>query len=122
MGPSTKDEGRTKDQGPRTKDGQRTKDQEPRTTESPPSADFRLTPTRNLIQAAELLHSLPGVDLGRIDVALHVDGDVVHDVELPRIATGTTNATENGVRRAVDDAHLVVHAIHHVDQRLLSIG
>ena len=49
--------------------------------EHSPSGDLRLTPAQNLIEATELLYSLPGVDLGRVHVALRVHGNVVDDVE-----------------------------------------
>ena len=90
--------------------------------ENSPSGDLRLTPARNLIEAAELLYSLPGVDLGRVHVALRVHGNVVDDVELTGESTGTSDAADHFVGRSIDDAHLVVHAIDHIDQRLLAIG
>src|SRR6185295_10772784 len=71
------------------------------------------------IEPAEFLHPLAGIDLGRGDVALAVDRDVVHHVELPGLAAGPAYASEHLVGAPVDDAQLVVHAVHHVDELLL---
>src|SRR6188474_1234541 len=40
------------------------------------------------VEPAELLHALPGVHFGRVDVPLPVDCDVVDDVELPCETSG----------------------------------
>src|SRR4029453_16963626 len=71
--------------------------------------------------AAELLHPLTGIDLGRKDVALPVDGDVVQRRELADLSSGSAKAAERLLRGAIDDAHLAVHAVDHVDQLLLSV-
>ena len=60
--------------------------------------------------------------LGDVDGDLRIDGDVVHDVELPRISARTSNSTEHCVRCAINNAHFVVHSVDHIDQRLLAIG
>src|SRR4029453_16200378 len=73
------------------------------------------------IEAAELLPPLTGVDLGRKDVALPVDGDVVQRRELADLSSGAAEAAERLLRGAIDDAHLAVHAVDHVDQLLLFI-
>src|SRR5690349_15589451 len=65
------------------------------------------------VQPPKFLHALARVDLGRVDVALRVDGDVMHDVELARVAARAAYAPDDGVRRALDDAQLVVDAVDH---------
>src|SRR5262245_44692854 len=74
------------------------------------------------IESAELLHPLTGIDLGRKDVALPVDGDVVQRRELTDLSSGSAKAAERLLRGAIDNANLAVHAVDHVDQLLLFIG
>src|SRR5262249_583136 len=61
-------------------------------------------------------------DLGREDVALPVDRDVVQRRELTDLPSGSAKATERLLRGAIDDTNLAVHAVDHVDQLLPFIG
>ena len=60
------------------------------------------------VEPAEFLHPLPGVHLGRVDVALAVDGDVVDRGELPGMPPDAPEAPEHLGVCALDDAQLVV--------------
>src|SRR6185295_3068261 len=73
------------------------------------------------VDAAEFLDALTGLDFRGIEVALAVDRDVVERGELARLAAGPAEAAEHLLRRPVDDAHLAVHAVDHVDESLLSV-
>src|SRR5262249_16028166 len=53
--------------------------------------------------------------------ALPVDGDVVQGRELADLSSGSAETAERLLRGAIDDAHLAVHAVDHVDQLLLLI-
>src|SRR5262249_16200559 len=48
--------------------------------------------------------------------------DVVERRELADLSPGPAEAAERFLRRAVDDAHLAVHAVDHVDEFLLLVG
>ena len=74
------------------------------------------------IEPPELLHALTRVDLGRVQVARRIDGDVVNDVELPGPTARPPEAREDGRRRAVDDPQLVVRAVDHEDEPLSRIA
>src|SRR5262249_929115 len=68
------------------------------------------------------LNPLARIHLGREDVALAVDRDVVEGGELADLATGSAEAAERLLRGVIDDTHLAVHAVDHVDEPLLLIG
>ncbi len=51
-----------------------------------------------------------------------VDGDVVERGELARLPPRTAEAGEDVLRCALDDAHLAVHPVGHVDEPLLAVG
>src|SRR6516165_3170244 len=74
------------------------------------------------IDPAKLLHPLPGIDLRREDVSLAVDGDVVQRRELADLPPWPAEAAKRLLRGAVDDAHLAVHAVDHVDEFLILVG
>src|SRR5713226_6304189 len=74
------------------------------------------------IDPAELLHALPGIHLRREYVALPVGGDVVQRRELADLPPGPAEARKRFLRGAVDDAHLAVHAVDHVDEGLRLVG
>src|SRR5262245_59091104 len=61
------------------------------------------------IESTELLDALPGLHLGREDVALPVHGDVVQRREHADLAAGSAEAAERLLGYAVDDPHLAVH-------------
>ena len=71
---------------------------------------------------AKLLYPLSSIDLGREDVSLAVDCDIVQGRELADLPSGPTEAAECLLRSTVDDAYLAVHAIDHVDQLLILVG
>src|SRR5207249_3224314 len=78
---------------------------------------------RHLAHALEVefLHALTLEGLGRIDVALGIDRDAVHAVELARLAAA---AAERGQLRhgvALDDAHALVLAVGEIDEALPGI-
>src|SRR3954453_6888564 len=75
-----------------------------------------------LIHSPELLYPLTGIHLGGEDVALTVDGDVVQRSEHAHLPSGATEAAERFFRRVVDQTHLAVHAIDHIDELLLLVG
>src|SRR5688572_3701145 len=60
----------------------------------------------------ELLHPLPLVRLGRVDVAAGVGDDAVHGEELPRLAPAVAELRQDLERLAV----------HHVDALVLPVG
>src|SRR5229473_6307746 len=74
------------------------------------------------VEAPELLQPLSGLHLGGVDVALPVGGDVVERGELADLAAGPAEARQRLLRDAVDDAHLAVHAVDHVDEGLRLVG
>src|SRR6516165_8702483 len=71
------------------------------------------------VDAPEFLHPLSGVHLGSEDVALAIYRDVVQRRELADLASGPTEAAQRLLRCAVDDAHLAVHAVDHIDEFLV---
>src|SRR5262249_57529143 len=74
------------------------------------------------VDPAKLLHALAGIDLRRKDVSLAVDGDVMQRRELADLPSWPAEAAESLLRGAVDDAHLAVHAVDHVDEFLVLVG
>src|SRR5687768_8587043 len=70
----------------------------------------------------ELLYPRAGVRLGRVQVALRVGIKVVDAAELPRLPSAIAEARHHFKRAAQDDVDLLVHAIGHVDERLLRIA
>src|SRR5262249_12985720 len=52
----------------------------------------------------EFLHALSGVDLARVDVAVRIDSDAVHPVELAGIAAGAAEAADHGAVASAQDA------------------
>src|SRR5215472_15940099 len=74
------------------------------------------------VDPAKLLHALAGIDLRREDVSLAVNRDVMQRRELADLPPWPAEAAERLVRGAVDDAHLAVHAIDHVDEFLVLVG
>src|SRR5882724_9145565 len=69
----------------------------------------------------ELLRALARVDLGRIDVALRVDGHVVDPVELARRAAVAAEVREHAARLAEQRPHVVVLAVGIVEERLAGV-
>src|SRR5215467_1324092 len=69
----------------------------------------------------ELLGPLARVDLGRIDVALAVDGEVVDPVELPRTSTVAPERSEDVTALAREHPDVVVLAVGGVEVRLLAV-
>jgi hypothetical protein len=61
------------------------------------------------IESSEFLHALASIHLGREDISLSVDGNIVQCCELANLAAGPAKATERFLRGVIDHAHLVVH-------------
>src|SRR5689334_17706382 len=72
-----------------------------------------LSPERHRAHALvdELLQPLPVERLGRIDVALGIDRDAVHAVELAGLAATAAERGKLLHGRALDDAHALVHSV-----------
>src|SRR5258708_10597914 len=73
------------------------------------------------VQAPEFLDALAGLHFRGVEVSLPVDSDVVQRGELARLAARPPEVREDGVGGAVDDAHLAVHAVGHVDEALRAV-
>ncbi len=69
----------------------------------------------------EPLEALSLVRLGRVEVALRVDRDAVHAVELPGLPAAVAERRQLLQRLAIDDAHFLVHAVGHEDVLLLRV-
>jgi hypothetical protein len=74
------------------------------------------------IYSPELLHPLTCIHLRSEDIALAIDSDVVQRREHAHLSSRPTEAAKRLLRGAVDDAHLAVHAVDHIDEFLLLIG
>src|SRR5215207_11342734 len=70
----------------------------------------------------ELLGPFPGVDLSRVDVAARVDRDVVHPVELARLAAVAAEGSDHLAGVAHERAHLVVGAVGIEQEGLAGVG
>ena len=71
---------------------------------------------------AELLRAFSGIDLGGVEVALGVDRQVVHPVELAWITAWSPEGADDGARLAVERQHLVVAAVGQEQPLLLRIA
>ncbi len=60
---------------------------------------------------AEFLRALPGVDLGRVDVALGVDCEIVHPVEFAGVAAVASERADHRAVVAHEGADLIVGAV-----------
>src|SRR5713226_2024883 len=85
-------------------------------------AKAQRSPLIPLVQPPEFLDALPRVHFRGVEVALPVDGDVVERGELARLPPRAAEAGEDVLRCALDDAHLAVHPVGHVDEPLLAVG
>src|SRR6185437_13655703 len=70
----------------------------------------------------ELLHSLSGIDLGRVDITLGVNRDGMHPVKLTGVAAVAAEAADHGAVFAVENPDLVVLAVRAEQIGLLRIG
>src|SRR5580700_10559782 len=70
----------------------------------------------------EFLHAFAVVDFARVDVALGIDRDAVHPVELAGGATGATEAADHGAVAAAQDAQEVVFAVDVEQPGLVGVG
>ena len=73
------------------------------------------------IEPSKFLHALAGIHLGSEDISLSVYGDVVPRRKLANLAARLAEATERFLRGVIDDAHLAIHPIGHVDELLFLI-
>ena len=73
------------------------------------------------IEPSEFLHALAGIHLGSEDISLSVDSDVVQRRKLANLAARPAEATERFLRGVVDDAHLAIHPVDHVDELLFFV-
>src|SRR3954470_11995350 len=69
----------------------------------------------------ELLETLSFPRLRRVQIALRVDRDAVHAVELARLSSAIAECRDLLQRLAIDDPHDVVHAVGHEDVFLLCV-
>src|SRR6516165_7626335 len=74
------------------------------------------------IQPPEFLHALAGIHLGSEDVSLPVNGDVMQRSELADLTSRPPETAQGFLCGMVENAHLAVHAVDHVDELLLPIG
>src|SRR5262249_54436181 len=95
---------------------------------APPAliALFRRRPRHAFLRRAhalehELLQAFSGVGLGRVDVALRIDGDTVHAAELARLAAAFAELRHDFERLAVDHVDVLVGAVSHIDPALLRV-
>src|SRR5262245_22428239 len=66
---------------------------------------------RDAVHRSEFLHPLAAVDFAGEDVALGINGDVVHVIKQTRVASRTAERADNLAILAPYHAHLVVRAI-----------
>src|SRR5436853_4244151 len=69
----------------------------------------------------ESLQAFPFVGLRRVEIALRVNRDAVHAVELARLPSAVAERRQLLQRLAIDDLHLLVHAVGHEDVFLLRV-
>src|SRR5438270_244834 len=69
----------------------------------------------------ELLDTLAAIRLGREDVAFRVRRDAVHRVELARLASAVSERGQNLERIPLENVHLHVRAVGHVEVFLLRV-
>src|SRR5207244_104857 len=69
----------------------------------------------------ELLHPLGRVDLGRVEMPLGIDGDVMHPVELPGVAPVAAEARQHSPAVPLEQPHVVVLPVGAVELRLAAI-
>src|SRR5262245_16612149 len=74
------------------------------------------------VEPTEFLHPLAGIHFRGVDVALSIHGDVVERGELADLAAGSAEAREHVLGGTIDDPHLAVHPVDHVDERLVLVG
>src|SRR6516225_6493910 len=74
-----------------------------------------------LVHAAEFLRALARVDFARINVAGGVDRDVVHPVELARVAAVAPERAHLATRFALDDVHFVVRSVSNEKPALVRV-
>src|SRR5215831_17831127 len=59
----------------------------------------------------KLLYAAALVGFGRVEIALRVDGDTVHGIELPGVVAAFAEVGELGHRLAIVDVQLLVAAV-----------
>src|SRR6185503_18375293 len=70
----------------------------------------------------EPLHARAGVRLGRVEIALRVGIEIVDAEELSRLPSTVAEGGDDFERAAQHDVDVLVHAIGHIDVRLLRIA
>src|SRR5207245_11254391 len=73
-------------------------------------------------QQSEFLNALPCVHLGRIDVALVIDRNVMQRSELPSLTTDATESPHDLLGAVVKDADFAIGAVGRIDELLLLVG